>query len=934
MKQDEVRTRQEKELWGEYFETMINHLPGGLVVIRYEDDGQMIPEFISEGFAAMTDMKWEEAWSLYQQDALSGAHPDDLPGILAGLKENLARGKSRWEVTYRLVKGDGTYIWVKNDLTMVQNEKGERRIYANYHDITKERNEQDQLRKQYNDLILKHYLTPGTDELFAGHCNVTRNQIIEATDYTKSEILEFFGNARQKFFSDMSGLVVDREEQELFRDAFLNEAVMEAYNRGETEIIRDFFIKLPRDKQGRYARFKVKLVESPDTGDITGILTVKDITEKKISDLIMRQLSVSGYDLVLDVDLSKDYYVTFAGVNEGEAAEGCYSQRMERLTNEKTLPKDRARIASMLDPERVTERLKAEGTYSFSYSFSGRHGDIVTKNLTVSAIDLRLGRICLSRTDITDSLREQQRLFRVIAYTFEILAFIDVNTRQLTFYNRKTVLENLPPFMMEDYDKAVSDFSHYFAPEKDRKEVQEQFLLASFLSGLEKNPSGYDFVISYQSEDGLKYKQINVLWGDRNHTTVCLVRADVTEMLEAERKSQNALEKALVQAEEASQAKSDFLSSMSHDIRTPMNAIVGMTSLAIANINDKSRVKDCLEKISFSSQHLLNLINDILDMNQIERSKIVLKNTGIYVPEQVEKLIAMMQPQAEAAGLKFAIRTEGIRHPYCYGDFLRINQVLINIVGNAIKFTPKGGSVEVLIEEISPVKKGDYARYRFTISDTGMGMPEEFLTRIFEPFVRNDNTMSVEGSGLGLSITKGLVDLMGGEISVESKVDQGTVFHMELELEAAELGSENKKDRSEEFSVSGKEKTLLGRCFLVAEDNALNSEILCELLSMFGAESVVRTDGAKAAQEFASARPGTYDAILMDIQMPNMNGYEATRTIRKMDKEDAKTIPIIAMTANAFAEDVRKSQDAGMDAHLSKPIDVKLLWETLSGLGN
>lgn len=316
MRQDEVHNRQEKELLGEYFETMVNHLPGGLVVIRMEKDGQMIPEFISEGFAAMTGMSREEAWRIYKQDALGGGHPNDVAGIASGLTEYFASGESQWELTYRLLTGNGDYIWVKNALTSVVNERGERRIYANYHDITKERQEQDRLRQQYNELILKHSLTPGAGELFAGHCNITQNRIIEILDHTKSNLLETFGYVRQDFFAGISGMIVDEEERRAFCDTFMNEPCLAAYERGETEITGEFYVKLPADDRGRYVRIRVKMVSSPDSGDIIGIMSVTDITEKVISELTMHKLSVASYDLVINVDLSRDYYYVQTGNRE------------------------------------------------------------------------------------------------------------------------------------------------------------------------------------------------------------------------------------------------------------------------------------------------------------------------------------------------------------------------------------------------------------------------------------------------------------------------------------------------------------------------------------------------------------------------------------------------------------------------------------------
>lgn len=317
-----------------------------------------------------------------------------------------------------------------------------------------------------------------------------------------------------------------------------------------------------------------------------------------------------------------------------------------------------------------------------------------------------------------------------------------------------------------------------------------------------------------------------------------------------------------------------------------MNAIIGMTEIALANMGEEARVLDCLQKISLSSKHLLSLVNDILDMSKIEQSKVALNRMWMSLPEIKEQLWDMMAPQTKAAGLQFFAATGTIDHEYFYGDGLRINQILINILGNAIKFTPKGGRVDFLIEELPPEGGAGYVRYRFTVRDTGIGMTKEFMDHIFEPFMRSREGARVQGTGLGLSITRALVDLMGGTISLESQVNKGTVFKVELEFEQA--SEEEGRDTVSGQEASGKdEMPFAGLRFLVAEDNEINAEIICEILRINGGASVIKPDGVQVVQAFSEAAPGTYDVILMDIQMPEMDGYEAARAIREMERKDA-----------------------------------------------
>lgn len=334
-----------------------------------------------------------------------------------------------------------------------------------------------------------------------------------------------------------------------------------------------------------------------------------------------------------------------------------------------------------------------------------------------------------------------------------------------------------------------------------------------------------------------------------------------------------------------------------------------------------------MKKISVSSQHLLSLINDILDMSQIEQSKIHMNIQAIHMDEIIDQIFSIMNSQAKDAELQFVVECEEIEHPCFLGDMLRIKQILLNLLSNAFKFTAAGGKVVFRTEEI-PAGKDTGVRYRFTVSDTGIGMTQQFMEHLFEPFCRSEKVNKVEGTGLGLSITKGLVELMGGEIQVESQLNCGTTFRIEIEFERVVERADCKSCVKENAS----EESLEGRHFLLVEDNAINSEILGELLQMRGATYTLRENGLEAVEEFQNSRPGTYDAILMDIQMPVMNGHEATKEIRKLSRPDAKEIVIVAMTANAFAEDVQKAIDAGMDGHIAKPVDMKLLCNTLSEL--
>ena len=397
---------------------------------------------------------------------------------------------------------------------------------------------------------------------------------------------------------------------------------------------------------------------------------------------------------------------------------------------------------------------------------------------------------------------------------------------------------------------------------------------------------------------------------------------DVTQ----EHHDQEKIAAAVVAAEQANAAKSSFFSNMSHDMRTPMNGIVGMTSIAKRSLDDRERVLDCLNKIDISSRHLLNLINDVLDMSKIESGKLALASGPFNLAQLLQGLEDILRPQCEAKQQTLTFSVD-IRHSRLRGDTLRLNQIFMNLLSNAVKFTPEGGTVSFTAAEREC--GADSAAFCFTVADNGIGIAPEVQKTIFTPFERGSNTAvhQIEGTGLGLAITKNLITSMGGQITLKSSQGRGSAFMVDLELPLQEGGTGDSPDPG---LVAMDETSFAGRRFLLAEDNALNQEIAVELLKAYGAKVDTCDDGKQAYEKFAAAAPGYYDAILMDIQMPVMNGHEAARAIRACGHPQAQCIPIIAMTANVFTEDVLAAKNAGMDAHIAKPIDMGLLYQALN----
>ena len=417
----------------------------------------------------------------------------------------------------------------------------------------------------------------------------------------------------------------------------------------------------------------------------------------------------------------------------------------------------------------------------------------------------------------------------------------------------------------------------------------------------------------------------------RNNEIQTQAMKEMEESNKKLKKAKDITTEALQTAENANKAKTDFLSNMSHDIRTPMNAIIGMTSLIRHDAGNKAKVIEYADKIDISSQHLLGIINDILDMSKIEAGKTVFKYTDFSMPDLIEELNTIFQPQIAERNQTLMVIKENIRHEWVNGDQVHLMQIFSNLLSNAVKYTQEGGKIQFLVEECE-TKSSVYAKYRFLVSDNGMGMSADFKETIFDPFTRAEGSVTnkIQGTGLGMAITRNLVEAMGGTIDVESELGQGSCFEVLIDLRIAEDRSVSSTVQEEKNEQN--DNIFQGMRFLCAEDNELNAEILTELLKIEGAECTICENGEEILKTFEKSAPGDYDMILMDVQMPVMNGYEATKAIRRSSHELAKTIPIIAMTANAFSEDIQHSLAAGMNANVSKPVEMKVLEKTIRSI--
>ena len=481
---------------------------------------------------------------------------------------------------------------------------------------------------------------------------------------------------------------------------------------------------------------------------------------------------------------------------------------------------------------------------------------------------------------------------------------IENNNTMLICIVEKSVVDNV----LEDYQKTI---------------VFETILMAGFILLL--------FVGLFYSISRRSLAEQKAEYEKRNNEIQTQAMKEMEESNKKLKKAKDITTEALQTAENANKAKTDFLSNMSHDIRTPMNAIIGMTSLIRYDAGNKDKVIEYADKIDISSQHLLGIINDVLDMSKIEAGKTVFKYNDFSILNFIQEINTLFRSQIDEKKQTLTIIKENIRHEWVNGDQIHLMQIFSNLLSNAVKYTQEGGKIQFLIEECE-TKSSVYAKYRFLVSDNGMGMSADFKETIFDPFTRAESSMTnkIQGTGLGMAITRNLVKAMGGTIDLESELGQGSCFEVFIDLRIAE--NRTVALAAQEEIAEPDSNTLKGMRFLCAEDNELNAEILMELLKIEGAECTICENGEKVLETFEQSAPGDYDMILMDVQMPVMNGYEATKAIRRSSHELAMTIPIIAMTANAFSEDIQHSLAAGMNVHVSKPVEMKVLEKTIRSI--
>ncbi len=984
-------------------------------------------------------------------------HPDDREEVNRLLAAQLAE-KDEYAVDYRMKKKDGTYIWVHDLGRRTVAEDGRAAVASVCVDITAQKTAQDEVLHLYNNI-------PGG----VFRCRFDEDfSVIDAND----GLFEFIGYSRDEFaaMGNRMSAVIYPEDLSV-----MAQKLKEQLKYGNT--IHNQNRLICKDGSVRWISVKAQLF-TEQNGEQHFYCVLVDITDEK--QLQERNNELYEQEITYFAELSSrdgtfqgrinitgnrlESYISTADVAVGRVGD-TYEQTVENLAASAVDPEYGDFIRETLRREKVLADYGA-GRVDYHFNFLRRRkvGTAFWSDTNFrSCLNPETGDIILFfyTQDVTEQRLQEQLLKKITKLDYDIITEIDISTAGYRLVGFSD--EWIPSVPMEgDFRQEIRRVAGFSMGEAAQKEFLEK-LDFGYMKHQLRQQNSYTFILEVMEKGGPRIKRFQVFYINEELGRVCMTRADVTDVVRQEQKQKEELAAALVAAEQANAAKSDFLSRMSHEIRTPMNAIIGMSTIAAQSIGDDEQVADCISKIGISSRFLLSLINDILDMSRIESGKMLLKSERIPTEDFLVGINSICYSQAAAKGVEYECIVDPVLSDYYMGDAMKLQQVLINILSNAIKFTGEGGKVTFSVMERRKIKSD--AILRFVVNDTGVGMNEEFLPHIFEPFSQESTgtTALYGGTGLGLAISKNIVDMMDGKINVRSIKGIGTEFTVDVKLgisEEEKLRHHQKKqnynfshlktlvvdddvavcesavvtlkemgvtaewvdsgrkavDRVSMLwaqgryydmilidwkmpemdgletarrirSIVGPEVTIIimtaydwvsieheaklagvnllmskpmfksalvsaftkalgekeeearrpdtedydftGRRVLLAEDNAINTEVAVMLLESKGFAVDTAENGLRALELFSKSPTGYYDAILMDIRMPLMDGLTAAANIRHLSNQDAGTIPIIAMTANAFDEDIEKSRAAGMDAHLAKPIDPGRMYQTL-----
>ncbi|MEG2434773.1 MAG: ATP-binding protein [Ruthenibacterium sp.] len=899
-------------------------LPIGLMIVAATPEFPIL--FANETFVHMLGFDTVDAFSSSCHGvAWSCIDPVDLMRLKAAAAARNGMFEP-YEIDYRIIKKDGNLLWVNQNSQHVLDNDGNEIIFAYYTDITAQKQAEQALRESEfryatairlsNIDICEYEYATDTMTFFSTSPRIEAHNLL---------VPHYLGNIMQANNLRADSLAL------LF-------ATFEQLKQGVPEISIDLWICAQREQPYWCERVNYTNIFDANGKPMRAYCVGHDVTkekeaEKRYRDELsyreaMQKATMASVNVNLTTNQILDYKSTFPELIPHMQAAKTAQEYFEQVYSELTNPEIQKECAALFNRDSMLWHF-ANGETTLSMEMprmiAGRNYWVMVTAHMAKTVDSNDVVAFLYSVDVTNERTMQHIMNAIVKTDYDFLVVIDAVRNSAVRYSERKTSQSYA-LESKNFEEETQEYIRQCVCKDEVERVVDEVRLANIIAHLDTQDS-YHIFYQVPSADGKTlHKQLQFIYINRALKSILMTRVDNTAAVAEQEKKNHELLAAVQMAEHANAAKSVFLSRISHEIRTPMNAIIGMSEIALRSLDDKVLAHESIEKSLYASQYLLSLLNDILDMSRIESGKVTLKNELIVCENFLAALSTIIGAQAQAKNVHYIVSNfKGCKSSYL-GDGVRLQQILINILSNAIKFTPSGGTVRLSISQMS----GDEKRVLicFTISDNGIGISEAFLPDLFKPFSQehSGSTSNYGGSGLGLAISKNLAHLMGGDIFATSKLGQGTTFEVRIPLsiptqsfDACSFGAQP----PETYDFSGKN-------ILLVEDHQLNIMVATRLLEFKNAHVDVAENGKIGLELFTSAPPHHYDAVLMDIRMPVMDGLQAAKAIRALHNPWAKIVPIIAMSANAFDDDMLKSKEAGMNVHLAKPIDSALLYHTLA----
>ena len=898
-------------------EVLINELPVGIAVFQ-KQGGVIRRMHVNRALLDLKGVSEEEILNEDYKEMFNRVYPDDLMQCQQDLEDIFTKGHcTSFYRTYNNKKQG--YMTVYREGISVHQE-GFDVAYVVYQDVTERVEAEDALKESR----LRYQLAIEGASLAMCEYDVVEHRIYSPEkSLSRMHIPDIIENVPDSILP-----FIDEEDRKGVQDMF------DLVEQGEPYGTADFWAEWGEEKKRRRGRIIFSSAFDDHGHPIKAYGLLQDITNmererRRYMDANKELLDANPHALyAFRLNLTENICMDAHGQNQEMIAKLSASscdRFFKNLSHTIAFDKERKSFDSLMNRERLIENFKsshAQQAFEYSTLMNDRSLHFISIIVTMmNNPDTEDIEAIVYASDHSNERIQRQIVDILTNSEYDFISLVNCGNRNVRYHsiNEEKDLQSMTHMM--NYDDEIKNAA-LTMPDEDAKNFLKEAKLEHIIKEIDEKGHFLITFAQYGAHDQLYYKQCNYTYLDRERGIILAIKRDITAIHQKEDRRLSELQKALASAKEANATKSRFLSNVSHDMRTPLNGVIGYTDLALHSRDEKER-QNFLEKISQSSALLLELINDTLDLSKIETGSIVLKKQHIDCQKLIDKITASIEPSMNQKQISFDIRTDLPQGLCIEGDQMKIEEIILNLLSNAMKFTPNRG--QVTYTTTCDYLSEENVQFSIEIKDNGIGISEEFMPHLFEPFMqeRTEETADIGGTGLGLAIVKSLVELMQGTIRVESVLNEGTTFMVTLNFKRVKHADAKMDETEVSYKVLRNKKVLL------VEDNELNADIAVRMLASKDIHVERARNGKEALNLFKNSAENTYDTILMDIRMPVMNGYEASRAIRKLSRVDASSVPIIAMTADAYAEDVAKALEAGMNAHLAKPINFKELFAHL-----